>query len=154
MKENEYLSDEELFLLIDEIEDSGAIAVPGDLKEIVLDALTMRAEKSAAGITEKFPSNDPGDVERPPKILELRRKYRRSCIQIGFAAAVCALFLVIISGAGGPPTGNRNSILASVMETRSLSGFAESRVVMKEIGGSRIITGKIDEITKEPEKGE
>ena len=154
MKETKYLSDEELFLLIGEIEDSGALNLPGDLKEAVLDAVTIPEEASEAGIIEKDPSKEPKGVERPPKILELRRKYRRSCIQISFAAAACALFLVFISGTERPPTENRTSLLASVMETRSLSEIGESRTVLKEIGSSRVITGKFYEITKEPEKGE
>ena len=96
MNEFEYLSDDELMSLIDDIEQNELISAPVDITENVL-ALISKTETSDG--TTKAPAVTEAEhsIIKPPRVLsfeEKKKEYRRFCFRV-IASMVAAVALVI-----------------------------------------------------------
>lgn len=157
MKETDYLSDDDLLGLIEDIECQGMETAPGGLRENIFMALGIKEEDPSPGVCQKADSRTEEPAVKPPNLLTLRRQYRKFCLEVGFAAAACAAFLLIATGninipAAGPH--QNKAVFASAIEKNHLSELGDRNTVMEMIGDSRVITDRLDEITIEPEQGE
>lgn len=133
----EYLTDEELKLLIEEVEQEELVEAPPDLMEGILVATGLAEPDRESGVPEKAPEMETQPISVRRVSLEKRKKeYRAYCFRVitSVAAAIVLVFLL-------PGTASSVSKEPSAWEEEVTQGRYESKEAA--LTGSDFLTKKL-----------
>ncbi len=137
-EEYEYLSDDELNKLINDIEQSDMQMAPPDFESNVLMMLS-ESEKTPA---EKVPDKRDGTGSKVEDFETRKRQYSRFRLHVCMAMAAAILLLVITPffDIGGHITNQKNNskLAAENMNTNYISQFLDGHLISEAISGTNI----------------
>lgn len=129
----EYLTDEELMLLIEEVEQKELVEAPPDLMEEILATVGGMEPDSVSVLPERKPQPIP---VRKVSLEKRRKEYRAYCFRVitSVAAAIALVFLLPEAVSSVPKE-------PSAWETEITRGRYESKE--EALGGSNFLTKKL-----------
>lgn len=110
----DYLSNESLERLIDEIEDSELVVAPNEIIDDVLRKIDSSSNSNVSSNYELSSECFEQNIEKPPQLLIIaaRREYISYCIKVGISIAASLAFIIFcpfIKGKAEKIKGNLNS---------------------------------------------
>lgn len=94
--EDDYLSDEQLNMLISEVEEHCMVAAPPDMLESVLDKVDEFKENVNTVDDNRQPEEKQSKIKRPPKVVE----YRLYCAKVICGVAAAIMFICVLPTIG------------------------------------------------------
>ncbi len=147
MKEQEYLTDEELDALICEVETAEMTMAPPDLLDDILQKMDAadEAEHAKGKVSEtKETVSEPAKPPRMNRIEKRRKEYRRFCIQVASSAAAAIVLIFMLPWfTGGQDTAvpAKDKVLAEAkIKTKEEALIRSDNQLMTRIGNSRYLS--------------
>lgn len=147
MKEQEYLTDEELDALICEVEMTEMTMAPPDLLDDILQRIDATDDIEHEDWNESETKETVSEPAKPPRMnrIEKRRKeYRRFCIQVASSAAAAILLifmLPLLTGGQDTAVPAKDKVLAEAgIKPREEALKRSDNQLMTRIGNSRYLS--------------